>query len=67
MNYYRVDVEKGYTVDDETYCSQQVFYLASTTEIDFAYIKRFVNDKSAGQHEDHMDILVEKMADNEKF
>ena len=67
MNYYRVEVEKGYADDGETYCSQQNFYIGSTTEIDFAYIKRFVDDKLEGHHADHVDIFVEKMEDNMKF
>lgn len=69
MNYYRVYVETGYFDEgtDTAHCSQQNFYIGSTTEIDFAYIKRFVDDKLEGHHADHVDIFVEKMEDNMKF
>ena len=67
MNYYRVYVEEVYAIDGETHCGQQTFYIGSTTEIDFAYIKRFVNNKLEGRHPDQIDIFVEKMHDNEKF
>lgn len=68
MNYYKVEVETGYFDEgtDTAECSQQTFYLASSKEIDFKYITRFVYS-SCGEHHDQIDIFVEKMADNEKF
>lgn len=63
MNYYRVEVETEYAINDEIHCDQQTFYLASSREADFGYIRRVVDKYDA----DHVDILVEKMEDNEKF
>ena len=68
MNYYRVQVETSYFDEgtDTAHCDQQTFYLASSKEIDFRYITRFVNNSCGGYH-DEIDIFVEKMADNVKF
>ena len=66
MNYYRVEVEADFTIDGVANCSQQTFYLGSTTEIDFAYITRLVYN-NYGERHDQIDIFVEKMKDNMKF
>jgi len=68
MNTYRLTAELGYFDKDSNTanCSQQTFYIGSKDTIDFKYIKRFVYQKCGNQY-DTLDIVVERICDNEKF
>ena len=68
MNTYRLKVELGYFDEDTdtSNCSQQTFYIGSKDTIDFKYIKRFVY-MNCGDQYDTLDIVVERISDDDKF
>lgn len=66
MNYYIVDVEIGNTIDETTHCFQDVFYIHTSNDIDFDYVKRIVNNKF-GLNYDTIDIVVERVANDTKL
>jgi len=68
MKTYRLTVELGYFDENSgtSNSSFETFYIGSNDTIDFKYIKRFVYEKCGDQY-DTLDIVVERMYDNEKF